>query len=129
MRRPIDPDGWARHAAAANGLGGGVLDAFGARATNYPAHEAARTERARLLGDALGAALGALREFVRDVRTRYRRRREAHEVYDALRQLDDRTLHDLGFDRSELTSIAHEAVGQTEYSRAHALLSSYGLPR
>ena len=46
----------------------------------------------------------------------------------ALRELDDRTLHDLGFDRSEITSVAAEVSGRAEPARMRALLMSHTLP-
>lgn len=40
---------------------------------------------------------------------------------DALRQLDDRPLHDLGIDRDEIGSIAAQLTGAAECTR-HAVL-------
>src|SRR5580765_8375858 len=45
---------------------------------------------------------------------RQRQRRLARTIYDAPRQLDDRTLRDLGFDRAEKTSGAAELTGKAE---------------
>jgi hypothetical protein len=59
---------------------------------------------------------------------RHKQRREARAIYDALRQLDDRTLHDLGFDRSEMTSVAAEVTGEADCARVRALLTSHSLP-
>jgi len=46
-----------------------------------------------------------------------RRRRHAFDTYSALRALDTRTLRDLGLDRSEILSVAHEAAGFVAHQR------------
>lgn len=48
---------------------------------------------------------------------RARQRRQARAIYNALQQLDDRTLHDLGFYRDEIASVAAETTGQAEHTR------------
>ena len=60
-------------------------------------------------------------EWVRQAIARYRQHRRAMETRAALAQLDDRVLHDLGFDRSEIASIAAEATGTAEFTRSLAL--------
>jgi uncharacterized protein YjiS (DUF1127 family) len=60
------------------------------------------------------AAIKAVSEFARQAYARYQQHRKASDIYDALRQLDDSTLRDLGFDRSELRSIAVEAAAQAD---------------
>ena len=50
--------------------------------------------------------------------------REARSIRNALRDLDDRTLRDLGFDRSEISSVAAEFAGLTEKTRTRAPRSS-----
>ena len=66
------------------------------------------------LGHALGTAL-------RDAYARHRQRRRAYSLYNELRMLDDHSLRDLGIDRSEITSVASEAAGIAEQSRARFL--------
>lgn len=56
-------------------------------------------------------------------RTFWRRHRHAGDVYAALRQLDSRTLRDLGLDRSEIASVAREVSGLAECQRMATLLS------
>jgi uncharacterized protein YjiS (DUF1127 family) len=51
----------------------------------------------------------------------WRQRRQARETYKALRELDTRTLHDIGLARSELRSIAAEVSGALEVTRMHAV--------
>jgi uncharacterized protein YjiS (DUF1127 family) len=51
----------------------------------------------------------------------WRRRQEAWATYRALRELDARTLRDIGLDRSELRSMAAEVSGALEVTRMHAV--------
>jgi uncharacterized protein YjiS (DUF1127 family) len=74
------------------------------------------------------AAIRAVGAIARRAHARHRQRQQARAVYDALRQLDDRTLRDLGFDRSEITSVAAEVTGEAERTRVRALLMSHVLP-
>ena len=104
---------WWRQAAAASGFGDAGVDSPSA----YALHEAARAHRAVLIGNFAAAALSATVAYVRRAYTRYRQQREAWAVGAALRGLDDRTLHDLGFDRSEIGSVAMEAAGLAARTR------------
>jgi uncharacterized protein YjiS (DUF1127 family) len=56
------------------------------------------------------AAIGKAAAFARRLRARRRQRRAAWAAYDALRQLDDHTLRDLGFERSESIPLVAEDV-------------------
>ena len=126
MRRLGDADGWARHAAGANGFSDvTVHDAFAPRELARPLYYQARAEHARAVGDGIVAACRALVRGVQRARAAWQPWRAAREVYESLSELDDRTLHDLGIDRSELTSVAREASGQAEYTRAHTLASTF----
>lgn len=114
---------WARHALAANGFGDvGTTDAASSeRPMSYELYQAARAHRSFSLGEIIVAAIQAAGAIARRVYLRHRQRREARATYDALHQLDDRTLHDLGFDRSEILSLAAEVTGEAEYTHIRAL--------
>ena len=102
--------------------------ASSAQPTSYQQHRAARAQRSFSLGEIIVAAIEAVSAIARRAYARHRQRRQARAFYDALRELDDRTLHDLGFDRSELTSVAAENSGEAEHSRMRAHLMSHTLP-
>ena len=53
----------------------------------------------------------------------WHRHRRAGDVYAALRELDTRTLRDIGLDRSEIASVAREIAGLAERQRIATLLS------
>ena len=57
----------------------------------------------------------------------YRQRRRPREIQDAFDGLDDRTLHDLGFHRSEISSIAAEVTGEADCTRVRVMQTMYGL--
>ena len=118
-------DAWARHAVAANGFGdGAVSDKHpSALPTSYEIYQAACTHRAFLLGEIIAAAIQALGAIVRRAYAQYRQRRAGRKTYQALSQLDDRALRDLGFARDELMSVAAETAGQVERTRVRALRS------
>jgi uncharacterized protein YjiS (DUF1127 family) len=54
----------------------------------------------------------------------WRRHRRAGDVYAALRELDTRTLRDIGLDRSEIASVAREIAGLADRQRIATLLST-----
>ncbi len=89
--------------------------------TSYELYLAARAHRAFVLGEIAGAAVQALSSLARRLLARYQQHRRAAAARDALRALDDRTLHDIGLDRSEIASITAEAMGEAEPSRAQVL--------
>ena len=74
---------------------------------------------------AMARSIGSV---VRRAHARYRQRRKARATYDALRHLDDRMLRDLGFDRSEITSVAAEISGTAARTRVRLLLMSHNSP-
>ncbi len=82
-----------------------------------------RRQSAAAIGAAFVVTLRALRRWMRLAKVRYNQWREARATYESLRHLDDRALRDLGFDRLEISSVAAEASGRVERTRAHALAS------
>ncbi len=58
-----------------------------------------------------GAVLARLHAWLRDAMRRHRRHADASAAVAALSQLDARTLHDIGLDRSEIDSAAWEVSG------------------
>jgi len=76
------------------------------------------------IGAALRRAWISAGDAVRAFVARRRRRRQAAAFRDELRDLDDHTLRDLGFHRSEIESVAAEATGLVETTRAQAWLTS-----
>ena len=128
----FDPDAvFGVHALAANGFGDAATTetASSARPSSYQLHQAARAHRSFTLGEIIVAAIQAAGAIARRAHARHRQRRQARVAYDLLRQLDDRTLRDLGFDRSEIASVAAELTGEAEYTRVRALLTSHRLPK
>jgi uncharacterized protein YjiS (DUF1127 family) len=89
--------------------------------TGYELQQAAGAARTQFMREVFIAVVHAVRAFAHRAYSRYRQRREAEAIYDALRQLDDRTLKDLGFDRSEIRSIAAESTWEAEHNRLRVL--------
>jgi uncharacterized protein YjiS (DUF1127 family) len=110
LDREHELDAWARRAFASNGFGDA---ATGARFSSYEIFLAARTLRAIVLGEIVATAFRALSGLAQRAYAYYRQRRRASEIYDTLRQLDDSTLRDLGFDRSELRRVAEETAARS----------------
>jgi uncharacterized protein YjiS (DUF1127 family) len=121
---------WAQHSLAANGFGDVARDeASSAPRTSYRLHQDARVHRSLTLGEIIVAAIRAVGAIARRAYARHRLRRQARATYDTLRQLDDRTLRDLGFDRSEIRSVVAQLTGEAEYTHVRALQTLYNLPR
>lgn len=119
-----DIESRAQYARAANGLGDlDTTPAIAARPASYELHQAMRTRRSFTLGEAIVAAIRAAGVIARRAYARYRQRRQAGAFYDALRQLDDHTLRDLGFDRSEIRSVVAEVTGAAEHTRLRVVLA------
>jgi len=69
------------------------------------------------IGEIIVAAIQVARAIARRTSARHRQRQRARETYEVLRRLDDRTLRDLGFERSEIASVAAEIAGRAERAR------------
>ena len=87
----------------------------------------ARAHRSFTLGEIIVAAIEAVGAIARRALARHRQRQLARATCEALRQLDDHALRDLGFDRAEITSVAAEVAGEGERTRVRAHLMSHTL--
>lgn len=86
--------------------------------THYELYLAARAQRAFALGEIAAAVIQGVASLAKRLRLRFERGRRIAAARAALRELDDRTLHDIGLDRSEIASVTAEALGDAEPSRA-----------
>jgi uncharacterized protein YjiS (DUF1127 family) len=126
----VELDAWARHAQHANGFGGDAAITESSpveRRSSYALYHDARAHRDYALAEIIATAFVAIVDVARHAVERFRQWRDARATYDVLRELDDRSLRDLGLDRSELESIAAEVAGTTERTRVRAWMTSHGL--
>jgi uncharacterized protein YjiS (DUF1127 family) len=84
--------------------------------------------RSSRLTQIVAATLQAVGDLVRRMVARSKRRQQARATYLALRGLDARTLRDLGFDRSEILSVAAEVAGDADSTRVRSAQARRGLP-
>jgi len=121
--RAAELDGWARRAATANGFGDARADAqvMPQGPDAYRLTLEARSERSASLAAILATLAAAVALAVRRLHASWSMARSARATYRALRQLDVRTLHDLGLDRSEMRSVAAEIAGESDRTRIQAL--------
>jgi len=114
-------DLWARRALAANGFGDAAVETPAAAASVNGFDAGVPAERSASLWQvcvAIGEAAGsALQRLV----TRWREYRALRQTYNALAELDERTLKDIGFGPHEAGSIAAELAGRAERSRTQSL--------
>jgi uncharacterized protein YjiS (DUF1127 family) len=78
--------------------------------------------------DLIATASGWVAGVARRAYSEWCRRQMARATYRTLRQLDARTLRDLGLSRAELSSTAYELSGQAEATRVRSLKSLHYLP-
>jgi len=121
--RAAELDGWARRAATANGFGDARADAqvMPQGPDAYRLTLEARSERSASLAAILATLAAAVALAVRRLHASWSMARSARATCRALRQLDVRTLHDLGLDRSEMRSVAAEIAGESDRTRIQAL--------
>ena len=77
----------------------------------------ARQHRSREIARLLAAALAAGTSLAQRLLARWHRAQLQRDTYRTLNELDNRTLRDLGFDRSEILSVAAEIAGTAESTR------------
>ena len=73
------------------------------------------------------AALRAAARLLRRHFAAWQQQRQARQNHLALRGLDERTLRDLGFDRSEIGSLVTEIGDQATPTRVRVLQAFHGL--
>lgn len=113
---------WTQHVFASSGFGviATTDTTSSARPAGYELYHAAHAHRSFTLGKIIIAVVHATGAIARRALAWHRQRRQARAIYDALRQLDDHTLRDLGFHRSEIRSVAAEVTGEAEYRGAYS---------
>jgi len=116
-------DAYARHAAAANGFGDAGLAFIGTGTVRRPAI----AHRPQPLGGFVGRALRAMLDHVATLVADWRRARRASATDAALQSLDDRALHDIGLDRSEISSFAASAGRDGDPTRVRMSQALHGL--
>jgi uncharacterized protein YjiS (DUF1127 family) len=91
------------------------------RLSTYDIQRRARARRARFIARSLAGVARAIAAVFVLAWEQQRKRARARAMYDELCALDDRTLHDMGFERSEIMSVAAEATGEAQRTRALAI--------
>ena len=123
-------DAYARHALSANGFGDANVDGSGQPlrpTSDRLIDQGARVPRPNRLARMAEATLRTVGVVARRMCASWQRQRLARSTYVALSELDTRTLRDLGFDRSEISSVAAEVAGAIESTRAHSAQTVRGL--
>ena len=91
-------------------------------------HQAAGRFRSQRLAQSIAGALRRIAAIGASLHAEWRRKSKERATFRALNRLDARTLRDLGFDRSELTSVAAEVAGEAECTRVRSLLTRHSAP-
>jgi len=112
----------ALRALAADGFGEAVFAPAGGygHPTSASLHAQGRSWRSRAVGDVLARIWRAAARAAQRTFTEWQRHERIRATYRTLRELDDRTLRDLGFHRSEIPSVAAELHGSAGLTRVHA---------
>jgi uncharacterized protein YjiS (DUF1127 family) len=101
---------------------------LGAESWQGPSSEVCRHHRSARLHARSFPAMRWLEFVLRRAVTRVRRWLDRRAMHRALRELDPRTLRDLGIDRSEISSVCAEMAGDAEATRILTLRSQSGQP-
>ena len=121
-------DAWARRAALASGFGDAPVT--GTSVERFSSHELALAARAAAhagIGEILAALAQGFASQMRSVIASWKRARDARATRRALEQLDSRTLRDIGFERSEVASVAAELTGGAPVTRIRTLMTLHHL--
>jgi hypothetical protein len=110
-------ESWVRRSLATKGFGEKIIGK-----SSFELEAAARAYRSRVIGEAIRRLIARLRARMLRAYVRHRRDRTSRLVYDALRELDDQTLQDLGFHRDEL---GVGPIGTDEQRRAGSYKRSF----
>jgi uncharacterized protein YjiS (DUF1127 family) len=94
--------------------------------TGVRLNAAARIGRSRLVTKLAASAWRAVADRIQQWLARATQRRQARATYLALRNLDTRTLRDVGFDRSEILSVVTGLAGAADANPAHVVLVPRG---
>lgn len=112
-------DAWARRVFAANGFG--EADVLTDDAAGDARPGAVFTDAPRATFPAICAAIGkTIAEAFARAATRWHEYRELRRTYNALAELDERTLKDIGLGSHEAASIAAELAGRSGRTRIQA---------
>lgn len=103
-------EAWASRASGTSGFHDAALALRRApsRPTAHELHRNARVARSQAVAGIIAIAVESTHNAMSRAFASYRAHRDARETMRALRGLDDRTLHDLGYHRSEIESVAIE---------------------
>ena len=112
-------EAYAMHAFAANGFGDANVGRAGQRLLQAGDRldQGAAVPRSSRMARIVEATLRAVGAIARRIYSGWKRQKQASDTYFALRELDAHTLRDLGFDRSEIRSVAAEIAGDADPTR------------
>lgn len=122
----VEFEAMALRARAANGFGDAdaAMVALPARPIVFAPGDSPFLYKTAGMRDLFAVAARWVSGTVRRYVDAWRRHQQARATYLALRELDAHMLRDLGFQRSEILSIAAEVSGEIEATRVHSLINS-----